>query len=395
MRTMTRPDSRWWLGLAMLPLLTSCSVATGLTSGEILEELDEIVRIDGTSGSQTVVYAQRARVSSWYMHNAMLQPVRAPLAWMFGRRTLLPLENPGKHVRELLAELPDETSGRLLTCAAAASRFGWLAELDGNPQTRVLAIDGLSHVCRQLDLEPFAGSFFDLITPIEPEVLELARVGLRSSRRSARGEQDGVDLAPLQKALEQIVSAPLFAWDGRLALIEELGALHVEETNPEAERMIAAAMRRSIEHAVRSILLGTIKGRDRNFAEVRLCAMEQIRRLGGPRTVPLMLATMRSTRDQTAANLPTFDPDSLVQLRLIHYCGQLKGELAHSVVHLPGREEWEATSASEFLARTVLREHDYYSKLRTPAIVALSWCLERKSIDPDPAWVRKWTDSQP
>lgn len=394
MRTLAR-KSRWWLGLALLPLMTGCSVSVALTSDEILEELDEIVRIDGSSGNQTIVYAQRARVSSWYMHNGMLQPIRAPLAWIFGRRTLLPLENPGKHVRELIAELPDETSGDLLTCAAAASRFGWLAELDGNPQTRVLAIDGLSHVCQQLGLKPFDGAFGELITPIEAEVLELARAGIRASRRSARGEQDGVDLAPFEKALKQIVSAPLFAWDARLALIEELGALHLEETNPAAAQMIATALRRSIEHAVRSILLGTIKGRDRNFAEVRLCAMEQIRRLGGPRTVPLMLATMRATRDQISANLPRFDPDSLVQLRLIHYCGQLKGELAHSVVQLPGRAEWEATSASEFLARTVMTEHDYYSKLRTPAIVALSWCLERKAIDPDPAWVRKWNDSQP
>lgn len=381
--------------MLLLPLLTGCSVSVALTSAELLEELDEIVRIDGTGNERTVAYAQRALVSSWYMHNGLLQPIRAPLAWIFGRRTMMPLENPGAHVRELLAELPDETRGRLMTCAAAASRFGWLAELDGNPQTRVLAIDGLSKICRQLGLKPFEGAFFELNTPIENRVLELARVGIRTSRRSARGEPDSGNLTQLEKSLQEIVSAPLFGWADRIMLIEDLGSLHDEESNAQARTMIRAAVLRSIEHAVRAILLGTITGRDRNFAEVRLCAMEQIRRLGGPRTVPLMLATMVATPAQRAANLPTFDPDSLVRLRLIHYCGQLSGERAHTVVHLPGRQRWEASSASEFLARTVLTERDYYSKLRTPAIVALSWCLGRKTIDPDPAWVRKWNDSRP
>lgn len=393
MRKVTR--ARTWFGIALLPLWTSCSVSVALTGGEILEEIDEIVRIDGTGSERVVVYAQRARVSSWYMHNGMLQPIRGPLAWIFGRRTEMTLENPGAHVRELLAELPDETGAQLMLCGAAASRFGWLAELDGNPQTRILAIDGLSKICRQLDLKPFDGSFFDGNMPIDPKVLERARAGIRAARRSARGETDHGNLAPLQKALQEVVSAPLFRWDERLLLIENLGGLHVEETNAEARAMIRTALRRSIEHAVRAILLGTIKGRDRRFAEVRLCAMEQIRRLGGPRTVPLMLATMAATPSQRAANLPTFDPDPLVRLRLIHYCGQLSGELAHTVVQLPGRQEWEASSASEFLARLVLTERDYYSKLRTPAIVALSWCLGRKTIDPNPAWVRQWNDSQP
>ena len=393
MRTVTR--ARTWLGIALLPLLSGCSVSVALTSGEILEELDEIVRIDGGGEERAVVYAQRALVSSWYMHYALLQPIRVPLAWIFGRRTERPLENPGDHVRELLAELPNETHARLMRCAAAASRFGWLAELDANQQTRVLAIDGMSKICRQLGLKPFEGSFFELNTPIDNKVLELARVGIRTSRRPARGEPDSGNLAQLEKSLEDIVSAPLFGWDERIMLIEDLGALHDEETNEKALAMIRVALRRSIEHEVRAILLGTIKGRDRSFAEVRLCAMEQIRRLGGPRTVPLMLATMAATPAQRAANLPTYDPDSLVRLRLIHYCGQLSGERAHSVVHLPGRQEWEASSASEFLARTVLTERDYYSKLRTPAIVALSWCLGRKTIDPDPAWVRKWNDSRP
>lgn len=381
------------LGLAGLLLATSCSVATGLTSGELLEELDEIVRIDGSANSRRIAYAQTAKVSSWYMHNALLIPVRAPAAWIFGRRTELTLENPGQHVRELIEELPDETGSDLRVNAAAASRLGWLAELDRNPQTRILSIDGLSRCCQQLGLQPFEGSFVELSTPLPPDQLELARVGMRTLRPSARGEGVG-SLDPYREALEKISSAPLPRWDERLMLIEDLGVVLANETDAQARPWAESALRRAIEHCVRGILLGTIKDRDSRWIEVRLCAMEQIRRLGGPRTVPLMLATMAASPQERAAALSWFDPDPLIQLRLIHYCGQLRGELAETVVRLPGRQDWEATTPSEFLARTVLSERDYYSKLRTPAIVALSWCLGREKIDPDPAWVRKWNEER-
>ena len=63
-------------------------------------------------------------------------------------------------------------------------------------------------------------------------------------------------------------------------------------------------------------------------------------------------------------------------------------------MRLPGRLDWEATSAAEFLAQTILSETAYYSELRAPAIVALTWCLGRPTIDLDPAWVRAWFDNR-
>ncbi|MFT7535978.1 MAG: hypothetical protein ACI85K_001931 [Hyphomicrobiaceae bacterium] len=392
MRTMIRAIG-CCTGIALAAALSSCSVAVGLTSGEIIEELDEIVRIDGTDRERKIAYSGRARISSWYMHNALLIPVRAPAAWLFGRRTEMVLENAGQHVRELLKELPDETGSSLTASAAATSRFGWLAELDRNPQTRILAIDGLSRICQQLSLTPFAGVFGNLTTPINSETLALARIGIRTSRPSARGE-DGGTLEPYRDALAQLSSAPLPRWDERLMLIEDLGVLLANETDARARPWLTKALEKSIEHCVRGVLLGTIKDRDSRWIEVRLCAMEQIRRLGGPRSVPLMLATMAASPQERSQGLSWFDPDPLIQLRLIHYCGQLSGELANTVVSLPGRQEWEATTPSDFLARTVLSERDYYSKLRTPAIVALSWSLGRKKIDPDPAWVRKWNEER-
>ena len=122
--------------------------------------------------------------------------------------------------------------------------------------------------------------------------------------------------------------------------------------------------------------------------------MEQIRRLAGPAAVPLLLALMSASPQERAAGQPAFDTDTLVMLRLIHYCGQLPPDRAREVVRLPGRLDWEATSAAEFLAQTILSETAYYSELRAPAIVALTWCLGRPTIDLDPAGVRAWFDNR-
>lgn len=381
------------LMLTTTALVGGCSVATGLTSGEILEELDEIVRVESSGNVRSIAYKQRALVSSWYMHYAVLYPFRVPAAWLFGRRTEVTLENPGQHVRELLAELPDEIGRNLTQNAAACSRFGWLAELDRNPQTRVIAIDGLSRICQRLQLQPFDGDMVALSSPIAPDLLSEAQAGVRACQPAARGEGGDVTApAPYRAALTQLVSAPLAAWDARLVLVEDLGALYTAERDPQARQWVGSALRTAIEHCVRSILLGTIKDRDTRWVEVRLCAMEQIQRLGGPGTVPLMLATMAASASDRQRGLPEFDTDPLIQLRLIHYCGQLTGERANAILRLPDRQEWEVPSPNEFLARTVLRESDYYSKLRTPAIVALSWSLGRAAIDPDPEWVRKWNE---
>ena len=77
-------------------------------------------------------------------------------------------------------------------------------------------------------------------------------------------------------------------------------------------------------------------------------------------------------------------------IAVIRLSGPQAQTAVQTIARFPGRQEWEATTAAEFLARTILRERDYYSKLRVPALVALTWCLGRPRVDPDPAWVREW-----
>ena len=386
-----------WLALVVLGLvgLGSCSVADVLTADELLEEVGEIVRIEGEGEQRRVAYASEAELSKDFMRLVVLAPIRWPLAWTFGRRSVRRIENPGAHVRSLLQELPDETEGgwfagpNLAQCAAAFAWFAWLAELDENPMTRIRCLDGMSRISQQLGLAPFDGEFADMPAVLDGAAERAARAAILAARPEERG---GPAPMELQESLAMLVSRQLASPAARASLISELRELLLAEPDAEARGWIAGAMRRAMEHCVRASLLRAVTGRSREYAEVRLCGMEQVRRLGGPRCVALLLAVMAASPRERGAGMPAFDQDVLVQLRLIHYCGQLDAERSAAVVRLPGQQDWEATSPAEFLARTILSERDYYSQIRNAAVVALTWCLGRPKLDLDSAWVREWLD---
>ena len=383
-------------GVGLAAVLSSCSVADVLTSDEILEEFDEIVRVDGEGPERRITYNATATLSRSYMRMPALAPVRWPLAWAFGRRAPQRLENPAAHVRALLRELPNETRGGWLrapdlqTCAAACARFAWLAELDENAMTRIRCIDGLSQIARQLGRRPFDGDFAALTVPMSPADGAQARARV-DEVRAAGG---AVDVAEAGAAIEALTSQPLATYEERILLVDDLHVwLAATQTN-DLRAAVSAGLLRAIDHCIRGVLIRSVTGRARELAEVRLCGMEQIRRLGGSRTVPLLLAVMAASPSERANGATAFDTDVLVMLRLIHYCGQLSKTESETVVRLPGRQDWEATSPAEFLARTILEERDYYSQLRTAAIVALTWCLGRPTIEPDAGWVREWIDER-
>ena len=392
-----RRVNRLVLVLAGACALGGCSVSDVLTADELLEEVGEIVRIDGQGEARAVVYASEAELSKDFMRMVALAPIRWPLAWTFGRRSVRAIENPSAHVRALLRELPNETEAGwwggsdLAQCAAACAWFAWLAELDENPMTRIRCLDGMSQLSQQLGLAPFDGDFADMPAVLDADAERDARAAILAARPEGR---EGPAPAALEDALAALIARQLPSPAARASLVSELRELLLAEPDPQAREWIAAAARRAMEHCIRACLLRSVTGRARKYAEVRLCGMEQVRRLGGPRSVALLLAVMAASPRELAAGVPAFDRDVLVQLRLIHYCGQLDAERARAVVRLPGRQDWEATSPAEFLARTILSERDYYSQIRNAAIVALTWCLGRPTLDLDAAWVREWLDNK-
>ena len=367
----------------------ACTVADNLSSTEILTEVDAILRPE----PQRIAYAQRAEVSSWYMRWWLFVPIRGALGLVLGGTHEEELENPAAHVRDLMRELPDETGSDLITCAQAATRVAWVAELETNAQSRVVAVDGLAAMLAQLGESLFQGDLTRVGVVIEPARLAAARAGVGLGRPDKRGDApfDDARRTGYVDALTELTSAPVDRPAARINLADDMIALYATEPDATARAAAEAALRASLRFVAESVLLRIVSGREAEFVELRLCAMEQIRRLGGPRTVPLLLAVMTATPEQSARGEPQFDRP-LVHLALIHYAGQLSGELASTSVQLPGRTL--AYTPREFLAATVLKEDTHYSKLQTPALLALTWSLRRPRLDPDDAWVREWWDRQ-
>ena len=376
-----------WLG--------SCSVADNLAADEMLVEFDHIVQLGGTGVERTIDYAERADVTAWYMRFWLFVPIRGGLGWLFGTRGPMELAAPVGHVRELLSELPDETSGDLLLCALTASRLAWLAEFDASVQTRIVAIDGLVDMLQQLQLAAFKPPFDALGTPATAEQLAIARAGVQGGRPDARSAAaTTATLRPYREALASLSARPLADAEARIRLVEELTQFLASESDATTAEATALALRTAIVHMTEGVLLRVVEGRQPDSVLVRLAAMEQIRRLGGPPTVPLLLAAMAASPAAIGAGVPRFDADEVIRLRLIHYCGQLRGEALRTVVTLPGRASWVALSPAEFLSTTILNEKNHYSKLRTPALVAFTWALSRPRLDPDVDWVVQWREAQ-
>lgn len=386
-----------WLGAALLalPFVGGCvSNAANLSAVELMQEMDGIVRVDGTAGERRLAYAEAAATSSWYMRVSLFWPVRPLLGFVFGGSAYGELKNPPAHVRELMEELPVETGGDLELAALAATRLAWVAELDPSAYGRMVAMDALARIVDRLQLAVFPGNFDELTVTAAPAQLALALASYHAGRPEARQPEawSAAQRDEYRRALALLVARPMATSWASIELVESLTESFRREDDDEVLGDAAEALRLGLAQMVRGILLRGVQGRQRDLVEVRLCAMEHVRRFAGVRGVPLLLVLMAATRDEVKLGEPRYDKDELVRLRLIHYCGQLRGDAAMTTVRLPNREAWEAVSPAEFLATTILQEDLIYSKLRLPALAALTWSLGRPRLDLDTSWVRTWLD---
>ncbi len=382
---------------ALALFLGGCTAADNLSFDELVTEIDGIVTVAGNAPDRHIDYAENAPVSAWYMRQFWLVPVRWPLGLLFGVRHTSKLENPSRHVRELLAELPDEAGGGYEANAQCLLRLGWIAALDSSVASRIIALDGMTVAARRLDLPVLDCTPEALLAAPSPADFQAAREVVQAGRPEVRqaADWDEGKAEAYGDALGKLVAAPLADVSSRLLLAQDLGALLQAEPSRELRDATRAALTVALTHVVRGILLEVVRGRDARWADLRLCGMQQFRSLGGPRAVPLLVALMAAGPQEIARGEPRFDPDPLVRLRLINYCGQLSGELALEEVRLPGTEQWEGLAPADFLAQTILTEQSYYSKLRVPALTALNLCLGRPTIDYDIDWVKAWVDERP
>ncbi|MCA8951170.1 MAG: hypothetical protein KDE27_16810 [Planctomycetes bacterium] len=376
-------------------LAGGCTAADNLSYDEIAGELDRIVRVRGSGADRRLDYADTAEVSVWYMRNVLFVPFRLVLGFVAGATTIVELENPSRHVRELIAELPDEAGSALDEGADAIARLLLIAELDVSPANVTTALDSAVRVMRQLGLDG-VGDPSQLGLAVEPARLDAARGGVQLSRPKNRASERGTrELTPAERAayldaLAVLVERPLPQWGDRIALVGDLRELWLAETDRTLRGEVADRLRSAIAHAVRGALIRALQRRDAGGADVRLCAIQQFRGLGGKASVPFLLALMAASAGEAGSIAERFDRDPVVRLRLIHLCGQLRGDDALATVQLPGRESWDTIAPADFLAQVALTERAYYSKLRVPALTALCLCLGKTRLDYDLAWVEAW-----
>lgn len=383
------------LVLTAAALSTSCSVATNLGYDEIAVELDNIVIRDGAGADQRLRYADRAEVSKWYMHNVLTTPLRPVLGFLFGQRAMSDLPNPSGHVRELISVLPWRAVD-LAETSDAIVRLLAILELDPNALNRIVALDGICMLCDRLGIPLLQAAPGDLLAELEQERIGNARVAVQAGRAASRNPAafDAAAAAAFLGGVDLLVQHALPDWWDRAAWISDLRQLHREETDLALRTGLEAALRRAIGHGVDRAIVRALQGRGSGHASVRLCAMQQFRRHGGPGRVPLLLALMAAPSGGGARLTDRFDPDPAVKLYLVQLCGQLRGEMAETAVQLPGRESWDAIAPVDYLALTVLGEQTYYSRLRVPAMAALSLSLGRKTLDYDVQWVEEWARSR-
>lgn len=412
-----------WLALLLVAFVpwpvASCSVAANLTADELLNEVDKIVRVEGLAPDHRIEYLDRAETASlgrrmfwfglWFAvevarlllddddddensSNELDESSRGASLRVASVRTL---DAPVGHVRELLEELPDEVGSDLRFAGLAGSRFGWIGHYDVHPLSRIVAFDGLAAVASAIDVPLFQGNLERLRFDAPPAELVAAGKAVRAGRPQRRQVQelDPAARAAYIAALPKCAAAALARADERIALVEVLTEACIAEQDPAVLAAAEAALRGAYQHLVERLLLDVVRGRG-DDVEVRLCAMDVVRRAGGVAAVPLLLSVMAANPDQMAAGEPLYDGDASIRLRLVHYCGQLRFPSGDAVLRLAGRDGVVPLAPTDFLAVTALNESAYTSKLRIPALTALSWSLGRPKVDLDLAWVREWRSSR-
>jgi hypothetical protein len=387
------------------PVLTSllvagCSVAN-LSFTEVQRDIDAIVRVEGSGADEKLVYESHVRSAPWYLRAWLLLPIKPFLRLFMADTTHELLENPSQRVRDLLRELGGKAGTDLMRGAASVRYLVRVAELDPSALNRIVALDGLETLANAYGVNLVAGLEMGpqrLIPPPEATQWRADFVALLPIARNPAGAllSDG-DAARYRGVLAGLTSQPLPSWTDRLALVVDLAGAMQLERDPALLALTRDSLRHAMRHAIQWTIVGALQGRDPDWVEVRVRALELLYRSGGPDAVPLLLALLLNSPDRIAAGEPPFDTHETMRRRLIHLCGQLDRKRALRSVVLPGRENWQVVCPAEFLARIALEHDTLVSPMALLAREALAQCLVRRhtGLDDDPAtdqedWVAIW-----
>jgi hypothetical protein len=379
-------------------VLSACSVSN-LSFAELERDLDAMVRIDSDGTTEQLSYADEALQSRWWARSWVLKPIKPILNLLVLQVGLETFENPSGQIRELVSSLADKAGADIEASAAAALRMGYVAYLDPSALNRAVALDGMATLARHHDFPLLAG--LERTGPLPPASVDVGALMQRFSALWPKGREpfcSPLDTAAAERyrqTLEDFVAQPLRDWRLRLRLITSLREALAFEPDPSMRQFTRAQLLKAVQHTVQWTLIDSLRGQDPLWSEVRIRSLEILHRDGGPDSVPLLLALMENNRQSVASGEPRFDPDHMMQLRLIHICGQLDRDRAERSVVLPGREDWPRVAPVDFLTDIILAPNAMLSPLALPARNALAHCLGRRSLTESSDgtdWVRDWFD---
>lgn len=391
--------TRWILALSAC-LLAACSVSN-LTYGMVVRDLDSAVVVDGSGPDQRLVYKTEVEATAGIARWTLLLPLRPLLLGIFGERVDRELENPSSYVRELIGILSEKAGDNLLRCADSAQRLVRIAELDPAPLNRVVALDGIASMAKVLSVPLLAGveeRGLRLDAPIDGAKALDRFTALRPAQRSPVGAPLSIeDRDAYVASIDALTNRALPHWSQRLALVADLSNAVRDEQQSELRSVANDGLKKALLHALQWAVLDAAAGRNPELIEVRLRAIEELHRSGGPDSVPLLLAILAASPDQIATGEPMFEDNDALRLRLVHLCGQLDPDRAVVSCVLRGRESWQQIAPAEYLVRMALDGDPYFSPVAMPAREAIAHSLRREHARPaedldwgGEDWIRVW-----
>lgn len=378
---------------------TSCTVAN-LSYGEIERDLDAIVRVEGQGAEERLKYESDVPLATWYARSSLLLPIRPILMWILPATDRYQLENPSERVRELLVELAPKAGGDLQRNVATVRRLVRILQLDPSALNRLTALDGIGLIADRFEIDLVAGlerGSLRLQVPDEAPQWLRELGALVPQQRGDGGRLSAEQANRYRSVLAALTAQPWPTWQQRLALVGDLGRALADERDDELVPVVRTALQNALRHAVQWAVVEAVQGQSPLWVDVRLRALDLLHRAGGPDSVPLLLALMMNSAENKAAGMPDFDPDVMMQRRLIHLCGQLDRVRAEQSVLLPGREKWQAVAPAEFLAIRALQD-GFLDPTALPAREALAHCIGRPrlGLGEDQAegedWVLTWRE---
>lgn len=344
-----------------------------------LREFDAVARIDVDPQTQTgrapLVYERDPARYRWGLRQIEGTGIDQAWIWLFGVRPVPNrVSNPTAFARRRLRILASLAEGDLRRTALVAQRVHLVASADTSQLNRIEALRAASRLLRGLRVDPLATVQIRGVQPIDLSKLE---TGWPDGER-----RDAETRTEYLVALLDVSRAPANDLSVQRQAIRLLSSAERLERDPVVQRATRVALRQVIDFGLSSVLLQALQEPEVP-PEEREVAFHELRTLGGPDSMPTLIAFLSDVRRDFG-----YLREQPTDLRrtIVAACSRLRGSLV--VAGFPiGLRGQLGPSPVQILYDVAINDFD--KGLRAVALEGLSFTLDRP-LDPDPSWAREW-----